>query len=194
MRISLKILGGIALIAAVGGCSSSSTGSAADSSTVTGSGTTAGGGAAAGTGAHSAAASARIGDTVSDGTFSFTVTQVTTASRTDRISRTGRESAGADADADGKLVVVHVTVKNTGDKVRAFDADNQVLWSGTTKYKATLDAAADARSLVQEVSPGSEVTSTLAYDVPKDFSIGTAAIALRGATPSGGTAKVALIK
>jgi hypothetical protein len=196
MRISLKILGGIALIAAVGGCSSSSTGSAADSSTVTGSGTTAGGGAAAGTGAHSAAASARIGDTVSDGTFSFTVTQVTTASRTDRIGRTGRESAGADADADadGKLVVVHVTVKNTGDKVRAFDADNQVLWSGTTKYKATLDAAADARSLVQEVSPGSEVTSTLAYDVPKDFSIGTAAIALRGATPSGGTAKVALIK
>jgi hypothetical protein len=189
MRNSLKILGGIALIAAVGGCSSSSTGSAADSSTVTGSGTTAGGGTAAGTGAHSAAASARIGDTVSDGTFSFTVTQVTTASRTDRI---GHESAGTDA--QGKLVVVHVTVKNTGDKVRAFDADNQVLWSGTTKYKATLAAAADARSLVQRVSPGSEVTSTLAYDVPKDFNVDTAAIALRGGTLSGGTEKVVLTK
>jgi len=176
MRNSLKILGGIALIAAVGGCSSSSTGSAADSSTVTGSGTM------AGTSAHSAAASARIGDTVSVGKLSFTVTQVTTA------GRVGHESARTDA--QGKVVVVHVTVKNTGDQVRAFDADSQLLWSGDTKYKATLDA----KSLVQQISPGSEVTSTLAYDVPKDFKVDTATIALRGAALSSGTEKVALIK
>jgi hypothetical protein len=176
MRNSLKILGGIALIAAVGGCSSSSTGSAADSSTVTGTGTM------AGTSAHSAAASARIGETVSDGKLAFTVTQVMTA------DRTGRESAGTDT--QGKVVIVHVTVKNTGDQVRAFDADNQLLWSGKTKYKATLDT----KSLAQRIRPGSEVTSTLAYDVPKDFNVDTATIALRGATLSGATEKVVLIK
>jgi hypothetical protein len=173
MRNSLKILGGVALIAAVGGCSTSSTGAAADSGTVTGSGTT------TGMTAHSAAASARIGDTVSAGKLAFTVTQVTTADRT-----------GHDSMDMGKIVDVHVTVKNTGDQVRAFDAGNQVLWSGTTKYKAT----ADAKSLVQQVRAGSEVTSTLSYDVPKDFNVDTAIVALRGATLSGGTDKVVLTK
>jgi hypothetical protein len=166
MRTSLKILGGIALIAAAGGCSSSSsTGAAADSSTMTGS--------TAGMTAHSTAAhgaaTAKIGDTVSAGKLSFTVTQ---------------------AAPQGKFLVVHVTVKNTGDQVRDFDAANQVLWSGHAKYKAT----ADAKSLVQQISPGSEVTSTLSYDVPKDFNIDTAVIALRGTTLSGGTDKVVLVK
>jgi Domain of unknown function (DUF4352) len=175
MQNSLKILGGIALIAAVGGCSSSATSSAADSSTVTG--------AMAGTSAHSTSApGARIGDTVSDGTLSFTVTQVTTA------DRTGHESMGTDA--RGKVVILHVTVKNTGDQVRAFDAANQVLWSGNAKYKATVDA----KSLVQQISPRSEVASTLTYDVPKDFNADTATIAFRGAVMSGGTAKVILVK
>jgi len=165
MRNSLKILGGIALIAAAGGCSSNSASSAADSSTVTGS--------TAGTTAHStavhSAATAKIGETVSAGKLSFTVTQAAT---------------------EGKFLVVHVTVKNTGDQVRAFDTANQVLWSGHAKYKAT----ADAKSLVQQISPGSEVTSTLSYDVPKDFTVDTAVIALRGATLSGGTDKVVLVK
>jgi hypothetical protein len=179
MQNSLKILGGIALIAAVGGCSSSTTSSAADSSTVTG---TMAGTSAHSTSAHGAAARARIGDTVSDGTLSFTVTQVTTA------GRTGHESMGTDA--QGKVVLVHVTVKNSGDQVRAFDGGNQVLWSGNAKYKATVDT----KSLVQQISPRSEVASTLTYDVPKDFNVNTATIAFRGAALSGGTAKVVLSK
>lgn len=166
MRNSLKILGGIALIAAAGGCSSNSTGAAADSSTVTG-GTA--GMTEHGTAAHGTAAAAKIGDTVSAGKLAFTVTEAAT---------------------QGKFLVVDVTVKNTGDQVRAFDAADQVLWSGHTKYKAT----ADAKSLVQQIKPGSEVTSTLSYDVPKDFKVGTAVIALRGATLTGGTEKVDLVK
>ena len=59
MQNSLKILGGIALIAAVGGCSSSATSSAADSSTVTG---TMAGTSAHSTSAHGAAARARRAD------------------------------------------------------------------------------------------------------------------------------------
>jgi hypothetical protein len=166
MRNSLKILGGIALIAAVGGCSSNSAGAAADSSTATGS---TAGMAAHSTAAHGTAAAAKIGETVSAGKLSFTVTEAAT---------------------QGKFLVVDVTVKNTGDQVRAFDAADQVLWSGHTKYKAT----ADAKSLGQQIKPGSEVTSTLSYDVPKDFKVATAVIALRGATLSGGTEKVDLVK
>jgi uncharacterized protein DUF4352 len=166
MRNSLKILGGIALIAAVGGCSSNSAGAAADSSTATGS---TAGMTAHSTAAHGTAAAAKIGETVSAGKLSFTVTEAAT---------------------QGRLLVVDVTVKNTGDQVRAFDAADQVLWSGHTKYKAT----ADAKSLGQQIKPGSEVTSTLSYDVPKDFKVATAVIALRGATLSGGTEKVDLVK
>jgi hypothetical protein len=166
MRNSLKFLGGIALIAAVGGCSSNSAGAAADSSTATGS---TAGMTAHSTAAHGTAAAAKIGETVSAGKLSFTVTEAAT---------------------QGRLLVVDVTVKNTGDQVRAFDAADQVLWSGHTKYKAT----ADAKSLGQQIKPGSEVTSTLSYDVPKDFKVATAVIALRGATLSGGTEKVDLVK
>jgi hypothetical protein len=74
--------------------------------------------------------------------------------------------------------------------VRAFDGGNQVLWSGNARYKATVDT----KSLVQQISPRSEVASTLTYDVPKDFNVNTATIAFRGAALSGGTAKVVLSK
>jgi hypothetical protein len=165
MRNRLKILGAVAVIAAASGCSSSSTTAGAPAGMSAGTGT-------ARTVAN-AAASTKVGDSVSDGKLAVTVTGVTTVSR-------------VDGKATGKLVLVRLKVKNTGDQARAFSADNQILSSGTAKYDA-------AKSVTEQIKPGDEVTGTVTFDVPKDFNVGTAALEFHGSALPG-SEKVVLLK
>ncbi|GAA3737016.1 hypothetical protein HDA32_005495 [Spinactinospora alkalitolerans] len=137
-----------------------------------GSDTAAEGGASAGDGGDAEAgaeeeqAAAGIGDTVEDGKFAFTVTDV----------ETGVESVGDGVLSEtpqGQYVIVHVTVENIGDRAQMFDGSNQTLVDADdTEYSndtgAEIYLGEDAESFLNEINPGNKVEAQVIYDVPAD--------------------------
>jgi hypothetical protein len=110
-----------------------------------------------------------IGDTVKDGKFSFKVTKLE--------NRTQVGSDFLNKKAQGKFLLVHVTVKNIGDEAQSFFGNNQkLLDSKGRKYEADAEAAiylADSKSLYEEINPGNSVKGRVLFDVPKQVKVAT---------------------
>lgn len=128
------------------------------------------------------AATAGIGEPVSDGMFEFTVTEVETG-----IQHVGGEYVGTDA--QGQFVVVHVTVHNTGDEPRMLSMSSQQLYDAQgRKFEASSGAAAmalpESDAFVNNINPGNSVDAQLLFDVPEDFQPGS--IELHDSMMSGG--------
>lgn len=105
---------------------------------------------------------AKIGDTVRDGAFAFTVT------RLERRSRVGSEFIGADA--QGVFLLVHITVKNVGDQAQAFTSAAQKLHADGKEYDADTGAAIyveNSRSLYEKINPGNSVRGVVLFDIPR---------------------------
>ena len=109
-----------------------------------------------------------IGTSVRDGKFEFVVTKV----------GAGVPSIGTDVigtKAQGKFVLIDVTIKNIGDQPQTFFGSSTKAFDGAGKQYAPDDSAAiylpDSNSFITPVNPGNTVTGTLVFDVPKEASL-----------------------
>lgn len=115
-------------------------------------------------GAEQPAATARIGDTVTDGDLAFTVTNV----------QTGVASVGDEyysETPDGQYVIVEVTVRNVGTEPATFDDSSQYLYNAQG-HRFSSDSAAtmildEGESFFNEINPGNSVTGKIAFDMPE---------------------------
>jgi hypothetical protein len=127
-------------------------------------------------------ASAGIGDTVQDGSFTFTVTDV----------KTGVQALGESflrTEAQGSYVLVDVTVTNVGTEAATFLGGNQTLLDAQGReFEADSSAALmnvpDSESFFTEINPGNSVDGVLVFDVPEGLS--PTAIQLHESMFSGG--------
>lgn len=111
------------------------------------------------------AQSTGIGVPAQDGNFEFTVTSV----------ETGIERIGNDflhADAQGRFVLVHVTVTNVGNEARRFDGSNQSLIDDLGRTHSADTTAAiyleDSNSFLNQINPGNSVAGVVVFDIPAD--------------------------
>lgn len=125
-----------------------------------------------------------VGDKATDGNLTFTVTGVDTS-----------DTLGKDVmatEAKGKYVIVHLTVKNTGDEAATFNAGpSQTAFDADgKKYETSSDAMMTLdNSFLEQINPGNSVKGRLVYDVPKDTKI--TVVHLQGGTFTDGV-KVSL--
>jgi hypothetical protein len=111
------------------------------------------------------AATARIGDEVQDGSFTFKVTNV----------ETGAQALGDSflrSEAQGMYVLVHVTVTNIGTESALFTSGNQTLLDAQGReFDADAGAALmnvpDSESFLTTINPGNSVNGVLVFDVPE---------------------------
>lgn len=123
-----------------------------------------------------------VGDVVKDGKFSFKVTKVEKG-----VPQIGEGLLASKA--QGQYVLVHVTVKNIGDRAQGFSGFNQKLIDAAGReFDADSSAAAlsleGSNSLFENINPGNTVKGVLVFDVPKDFRL--KAIELHDSAFSGG--------
>lgn len=117
---------------------------------------------------------ARIGEQVQDGAFAFTVTGVETT-----------ETLGSGfltSEAEGRYVLVHVTVTNIGTEAATFsDANQTLLDADRREFSADSGTAVmyvpDSKAFLNQINPGNSVDGVLVFDVPE--SVEPAAIELR---------------
>lgn len=117
-------------------------------------------GAAQGNGATGA-----IGKPVASGDMTFTVT------RTQRASTVGDQQFGMGQKAQGKFLIVSLSVQNTGSKSVTFsDSEQKVLDSKGNEYSADSMAGIALNSnnnvWLQEINPGNTVRGKLVFDLP----------------------------
>ena len=110
-------------------------------------------------------AAAGIGDTVEDGAFAFTVTDVETG-----VSSIGGEYLNQQA--QGQYVIVHVTVENVGDRAELFSGANQKLFDADGREYSN-DSGAEiylenSESFLNEINPGNTVEAQVVFDIPED--------------------------
>lgn len=107
--------------------------------------------------------SAKIGDTVKDGDFEFTVTKVE-----DGVAKVGDEYL--EKEASGQFVIVHVTVKNVGEKADLFsDTEQKIIDVDGKEYDADSEAGIyikDNQALLDNINPGNDAKVQLVFDVP----------------------------
>ncbi|GII57724.1 Mpr protein [Planotetraspora thailandica] len=122
-----------------------------------------------------------VGDVVKDGKFSFKVTTVEKG-----LSKVGEGLTVSKA--QGQYIVVHLTVKNTGDEAQMFsDSDQKLIDSAGREYDADSGAAIwlkDSNAFLKNINPGNEVKGLVLFDVPKNFKL--KAITLHDSMFSGG--------
>ncbi|MGH8939412.1 MAG: DUF4352 domain-containing protein, partial [Actinomycetes bacterium] len=109
------------------------------------------------------ASMAGIGDKVRDGKFEFTVVSIKPGPK---------QIGGSDfgVKAQGRFVLVNITVKNIGDEPQSLFGDNQYLFIGDKKYSADSEAAIyldDSKSLYEEINPGNALKGVVVFDLPK---------------------------
>ena len=128
-----------------------------------------------------APAAAAIGTPVRDGKFEFTVTSI----------EPGVPSVGSDAfgqKAQGQFVLIHLTIKNIGDKAQYFDGSSQKAFDAQGREFSADSAAAiylsDSNSFLNEINPGNAVAGTVVFDMPLDAKI--AKVELHDSPFSGG--------
>lgn len=104
-----------------------------------------------------------LGDKVRDGKFEFTVTKV----------EKGIEEVGdqyLNQEAQGQFVLVHLTVKNIGDRAQTFYDSNQNLTDTkgrTFEADSTAGIYLDQANLwLEEINPGNSVKGVIVFDVP----------------------------
>lgn len=111
-------------------------------------------------------ASGSIGAPVTVGQLQFTVTKVTSATTV---------GSGPMAEhAQGKYVVLHLTVKNVGDESKMLTDQAQKLVDGEGRQYSA-DSMADVllsensqNVWLQSINPGNSVTGSMAFDMPSD--------------------------
>ncbi|MFO7189836.1 MAG: fumarylacetoacetate hydrolase family protein [Pseudomonadota bacterium] len=72
----------------------------------------------------------------------------------------------------GQFVLVYVTVRNTGDRARTFDAGNQKLIDTSGREfqadsEAVIAMGEESKSFLEEINPGNGVNGILVFDVPR---------------------------
>ncbi|MER7824527.1 DUF4352 domain-containing protein [Streptomyces sp. NPDC096097] len=122
-----------------------------------------------------------VGEPVRDGKFEFTVT---------RLQPGVRNIGGAyGQDAQGQFFLVHMTVKNIGDRARTFDgSDQELIDRNGNKYSADTVAAIHldgSESFLEQINPGNVVDGIVVFDIPKGAA--PARIELHDSMFSGGT-------
>ena len=106
----------------------------------------------------------KIGQPLKVGDVVFTINSVKTA-----------QSVGGEfgTKAQGKYIILNVTVKNEGKEAVMTDSSFFKLVNGDTKYDAdgaaSMMANDDAQFLAQNVNPGVSNKGNVAFDVPKDL-------------------------
>ncbi|MFM1954841.1 MAG: hypothetical protein RL118_1032 [Actinomycetota bacterium] len=115
-----------------------------------------------------AAAMATIGDTVTDGDFSFVVTKMKCG-----VSSYGGEYANVKA--QGQYCQFNVEVTNNGNDAQYFSGDDQLLFSADGKeYESDSSAAIYADSSntwLDEINPGNTLKGLVIFDVPEGIEL-----------------------
>lgn len=109
-----------------------------------------------------------LGDEAVDGKFTFVVDSV----------EDGPDTIGDDmlgVTAQGRFVLVEMTVTNHGDEAQSFFADNQYLID-TEGREASADSEASlyldqGDTLFSEINPGNSLTGTVVFDIPADAQV-----------------------
>ncbi|GAA2650439.1 MULTISPECIES: DUF4352 domain-containing protein [Streptomyces] len=105
-----------------------------------------------------------VGEPARDGKFEFTVTRLQPG--------VGHIGGAYGQDAQGQFYLVHMTVKNIGDRARTFDgADQKLIDRNGSKYSADTAAAIHldgSDSFLQQINPGNAVDGIVVFDVPKN--------------------------
>lgn len=124
---------------------------------------------------------AKVGQTVRDGKFEFTVTKVEKG-----VAKVGNQYLNQKA--QGQYVLVHVTVKNIGDEAQLLaDSSQKVRDAKGREFSADTSAAIyieDNKVFLNEINPGNSVKGILVFDMPKDATPAT--IELHDSPFSGG--------
>jgi hypothetical protein len=97
---------------------------------------------------------------VTDGNFSFQVTDVETA------PSVNSQDTPAAKTAQGQFLIVHMTVTNTGAMSATFLGTLQKLKAGGTMYSIDDDATAYLHGAVADTNPGDSTDVAVAFDVP----------------------------
>ena len=108
---------------------------------------------------HSAS-SASLGDAVSDGEFTFVITQF----------ECGKRSIGGGflgERAQGEFCVAEMTVTNTGDEPATLGSGNQMLFIGDAEYEATTILSGDDSIFLDDINPGNKISGFVAWDIPR---------------------------
>ncbi|MFI7353616.1 DUF4352 domain-containing protein [Streptomyces avidinii] len=104
-----------------------------------------------------------VGEPVRDGKFEFTVTRLQPG--------VGNIGGAYGQDAQGQFLLVHMTVKNIGDRAQTFDgADQKLIDRNGSEYSADTAAALyldGSESFLQQINPGNVVDGIVVFDVPK---------------------------
>ncbi|CAM3685799.1 DUF4352 domain-containing protein [Smaragdicoccus niigatensis] len=113
---------------------------------------------------QTAAADAGLNTPVRDGSFEFVVTNV------ERGIGTVGDNPYLQKNAQGAFTIVHLTVKNIGDKPESFVPGSQKVFDAAGR-EFTNDAAAALNleaetSLLAEINPGNTVTAAVVFDLP----------------------------
>lgn len=107
---------------------------------------------------------AGIGDTVEDGAFAFTVTDIETG-----VSRIGNDFL--QHDAQGQFVIVHVTVENIGDQAEMFYGSSVKLYDADGKEYSNDGEAEiyleDSEAFLTDINPGNKVDAKVVFDLPE---------------------------
>ena len=111
---------------------------------------------------------AKIGSPVRDGKFQFTITSVSYA------KSVGDTADGFGDTAQGKYMILHVTVTNIGSQPQTLDDSSQYVYDASgRKYDASTSADMDLNSasgsdsvFLNEINPGNTVRGELAFDMP----------------------------
>lgn len=113
---------------------------------------------------EAAPAAPGVGTPVSDGDFEFTVTKVDPG-----VSEIG--TSPLTKKAQGKFVLVYMTVKNNGNSQAFFDVTAQKMMDQQGR-ELTADAGAgiyvDPNDVLAQINPGNTVKGILVYDIPAD--------------------------
>lgn len=109
-------------------------------------------------------AKAGVGTAVRDGQFEFTVTKVEK-----NVASVGSEYLNEKA--QGKYVILHVTVKNIGEKAQLLSDSSQKVRDGSGREFSTDTTAGiyleDNKVFFNEINPGNAVKGKLVFDMPK---------------------------
>lgn len=109
-----------------------------------------------------------VGDSVRDGKFEFTVTQVEPG-----VQEIGDEFLSQEA--QGQFVLVHLTVENIGNESQYFDGNNVTAYDAKNReFTADTEAAIyldDSNSFLNEINPGNSVEGVVVFDVPADVTL-----------------------
>lgn len=124
----------------------------------------------------------KVGATVRDGKFAFTVRSVKCG-----IAKVG-SNPYLQEKAQGQFCAVALTVKNIGDEAQSMFADNQVAYDTQGRKFApnSMASMADDSSQVlwEEINPGNSVKGTVYFDLPKGAKL--ASLELHDSMFSGG--------